>query len=44
MVGHVYNPSTQEARQEDHEFEARLGSILRHCLKKQNNNNKKEKT
>jgi hypothetical protein len=30
------NPSTQEAKAEDHEFEASLGHMSRSCLKKTN--------
>jgi hypothetical protein len=31
---HVYNPCTLEVRADDHEVEASLDYIERHCLKK----------
>jgi hypothetical protein len=34
VVAHIYNPSTQEAEVKEYEFEARLGFIVRACLKK----------
>jgi hypothetical protein len=33
MVVHAYNSSTQEAEEENHEFEARLGYRVRLCIK-----------
>jgi hypothetical protein len=32
---YMYNPSTQEMRQEDLRFKARLGCIVKPCLKKE---------
>jgi hypothetical protein len=33
VVIHACNPSSQRLRQEDHEFEANLGYIVKSCLK-----------
>jgi hypothetical protein len=35
-VAHVCNPSIQRLREEDLEFQASLGHIVRPCFKKQN--------
>jgi hypothetical protein len=43
VVAHICNPSNQRLRLEDQEYEARLGYIVRSCLKKPNPNQKKKK-
>jgi hypothetical protein len=43
VVAHNCNSSTQEAKEEYHEFEASLHYIVRPCLKKKKRGKKKKK-
>jgi hypothetical protein len=42
MVLHACNPSIQRWRQEDCEFQARLGYTMRYCLKEKEREGKKK--